>query len=458
MDDCPRTDVGRRALVSVLREQHPLHRGRSTHATARLRGYTLAAFERVGLPANALPFVLEELQSGDEAILIAAAAKALRGASTPADVGFALPFLESARANVSFCDAPVRFDDIKPSLSDGGFTTASREIDKTIEWIGTTECCAPPAFDERSHRSLRLDAVELEDQRGRRIRFGEFFTGKPAVVAFFYSRCEAVRKCSLTITKLAALQRELTARGLEGQVRLSAITYDPLFDLPARLERYGHERGIHFTDDVCFFRVPDRFAVVRVAFDLGVNYVGSLVNRHAIELYLLDRRGRITSSFSRLAWREEQVADTVETLLQRGPIETAGRTLVAGASALTVALLPKCPFCFGAYASALGSGAIQLAPYRRWLLPIAILCLVIHLVSMAKRAASTHRLAPLMASMLGAGIVIAGSSWSVPPPLSLGGAVLMIGAAIASAKDHRGVGRLSLGLRSARRRTAPARG
>jgi protein SCO1/2 len=57
--------------------------------------------------------------------------------------------------------------------------------------------------------------VELEDQDGARVKFGEFFTGKPSVVAFFYTRCDNPNKCSLTITKLGRLQRRLAELGLD---------------------------------------------------------------------------------------------------------------------------------------------------------------------------------------------------------------------------------------------------
>ena len=46
--------------------------------------------------------------------------------------------------------------------------------------------------------------MELEDQDGARVTFGEFFAGKPSVVAFFYTRCDNPNKCSLTITKLGS--------------------------------------------------------------------------------------------------------------------------------------------------------------------------------------------------------------------------------------------------------------
>ena len=59
---------------------------------------------------------------------------------------------------------------------------------------GTCACCAPPV---RAQAAPLPDAVPtatvLEDQDGRTTAFDEFFTGRPAVVAFFYTRCDNPR-------------------------------------------------------------------------------------------------------------------------------------------------------------------------------------------------------------------------------------------------------------------------
>src|SRR5437016_4842919 len=73
----------RAALTLLLPEQAPLYAGRGANAAARLRGYFLAAFERLGLPDVALPYVLDELESGIEAYPVAGAARALRGLPRP---------------------------------------------------------------------------------------------------------------------------------------------------------------------------------------------------------------------------------------------------------------------------------------------------------------------------------------------------------------------------------------
>ena len=83
VDAVGRSPERRDLLVRLLPERLSLYEGRSTNETTRIRGYILAAFEQTGLPDAALPYVLEELENGRDAYLVAGAAKALRGLDSP---------------------------------------------------------------------------------------------------------------------------------------------------------------------------------------------------------------------------------------------------------------------------------------------------------------------------------------------------------------------------------------
>ncbi|MGH8904220.1 MAG: KUP/HAK/KT family potassium transporter [Egibacteraceae bacterium] len=64
--------------------------------------------------------------------------------------------------------------------------------------------------------------VEMEDQDGHTLTFGDFFSGRPSIVVFFYTRCNNPNKCSLIITRLAGLQHALRDEGLQSQVQTAA--------------------------------------------------------------------------------------------------------------------------------------------------------------------------------------------------------------------------------------------
>jgi len=46
-----------------------------------------------------------------------------------------------------------------------------------------------------------------------------------------------------------------------------------------------------------------------------VNFVGSIVNRHKIEAFVLDSSGRIVATFERLSWSEEELVASVTACL-----------------------------------------------------------------------------------------------------------------------------------------------
>ena len=366
IDAVRRLPDGRDELVALLPEHLPIYEGRSAAEMGRLRGYLLAAFAETGLPDAALPYVIESLETGHIPYEVAGAAIGLRGAATPS-AGVETALLR-AFDNLGGADVTVSFECYRPVWPYARPTTALTEVVRTIGHFGARAevalaglehlvgqrdrfsgsllaamrrvldeagshhgvacgrapavepatdkaCCADVAAPEPApvHAALR---VVLEDQDGRTENFEDFFRGKPSVVAFFYTRCDNPYKCSLTVTKLAALVACLEERRLAGAVRVAAITYDPEFDLPHRLRRYGIDRGMRFGADTRFFRAASGFEEIRRRFALGVNYGTSTVNRHRTEVYVLDERGDVSAAFSRTRWQVEAVLTAVVNIRQ----------------------------------------------------------------------------------------------------------------------------------------------
>lgn len=349
----------RDALVPLLREDHPLHQGSGTGTTARVRAWVLAAFADVGLPDAALPYVVEELQSGDEPVLVAAAARAACG-RRPVDPMLAGP-LVAALWNMAGRDDTVSLDTLWPSWPATAPTTPLIEVlaslheigpaaglggalqdfrlarndlldplvqaalDRTIAALAGSPCCssvhnsAPVDSQDPSPLPVPVpDEVEVEDQDGKRLILAEFLRRAPTVLAFFYTRCGNPRKCSLTITSLAVLGRELAARNRLGSVQIAAITYDPGHDLPARLRRYGRDRGLPFGPAVRMFRTVAGHELLRDHLALRVGYTSSVVNRHGIELFLLDGAGRVARTWARHRWEPAEVLPHALAVAERG--------------------------------------------------------------------------------------------------------------------------------------------
>lgn len=318
-----------------------------------MRAYAMAAFRDTGLPDQAVPYVVEILETSFHPNLVAAAARAVRGMAVP-DARLA-DYLIRSIYNIWQNDQPVTFEtyDVKWPLT--GFSTALLEVLDALAWLGARAhhvipeletmsstfrqrfsprvrvailrcvetlrssaadspkacCCSSAPLVESgavtSRSDLDIPSVELEDQDGRRFEWHQFFSGKPSVLAFFYATCMNPRKCAQTIYNLASIHEGLLDAGLDGQVRVAAITYDPQRDTPAVLRQYGESKGIRFGADCKMMRATSRFDGVIDAFDLGVNYIGNQVNDHRVELYLLDCDGKITHTFLRLQADPERV-------------------------------------------------------------------------------------------------------------------------------------------------------
>jgi protein SCO1/2 len=161
-----------------------------------------------------------------------------------------------------------------------------------------------------------IEQTVFEDHDGASITFNEFFRGHPSIVVFFYTRCDNPLKCSLTVTKLARVQKLLEARGVSDQIHTGAITYDPAYDLPKRLRSYGKDRDLRMDAHHRILRATEGADALRDHFKLGVNFIESLVNRHRIEVYILDAAGRIAASFERIHWDEQQVVDRAVEVLE----------------------------------------------------------------------------------------------------------------------------------------------
>jgi protein SCO1/2 len=480
-------------LTELLREDHPLYDQRGTATTTRMRGWVLLALARAGLSDAALIFVLEELDTGIDAYLVAAAARALR--SYPRPHAALAPFVMRALAQIRYREEPVSFESYGEYADSSADTSPVRELLRTLAWLGphargvlseleslraqrgslskkllieadlaieairnvdhveeidNDDCCNLPsglsntfswAFGSR-RGCEPIEQTVFEDHDGTSLTFKEFFRGQPSIVVFFYTRCDNPLKCSLTVTKLARIQKLLEAQGLANEIHTAAITYDPAYDFPERLRGYGLNRGVRLDAHNRMLRATDGAETLRRHFKLGVNFIESLVNRHRLEVYILDAEGRIAASFERIHWDEQQVVTRAIELLSEPPALAGGsyeQAPLAGGSyeqaalaggpyeqaalggelhskkprraappvfstlaSLGVAFFPKCPVCWAGYMSMFGIASLGQVPYSPWLQPVLVVVMLINLASVWIRGRSTGRMSPFYLVSLGA--------------------------------------------------------
>ncbi|OWU69463.1 SCO family protein [Phaeobacter sp. 22II1-1F12B] len=344
-------------LLEYLTVDHPVYREQPAATVARLRAYVIAAFHDAGMPQSAAPFVAEVLETSIDANLTAAAARALNGSATLSPVW--ADHLVNAIYNIWRNDQPICFDSYRLSWPLLCYSTALGEILHRLEAMGPdarhivprlekllsdtpgqfnpenraainrcidalaaarTSCCSHsgPSNVETLMTPvdlMDLGAVELQDQDSRHLTWEQYFTGAPSLIAFFYTTCMNPKKCVQTIYNLDNTHRSLVEQSMGDQVRLAAITYDSTRDTPEMLRQYGVSKGICFGNNYRFFRVPTDFPKVALAFRLGVNFASGQVNDHQVEVYLLDRKGRLAQKFLRFQARPAAVVQSLIDLV-----------------------------------------------------------------------------------------------------------------------------------------------
>jgi cytochrome oxidase Cu insertion factor (SCO1/SenC/PrrC family) len=150
--------------------------------------------------------------------------------------------------------------------------------------------------------NLRIKKAKLDysvtNQAGTNLEFSSL-NDRPMAITFLYTRCTNKNKCPLAAAMMAALHEEVAKRNLKDKVRLLVVTYDPEFDTPQRLKRYGEQKGIKFDDCI----------------QITVNYSEGMVNIHGIQLVLLDKNARIVRNYHTVIWDNKKVADDLEKLV-----------------------------------------------------------------------------------------------------------------------------------------------
>ncbi|SFS14802.1 Cytochrome oxidase Cu insertion factor, SCO1/SenC/PrrC family [Microbacterium sp. cf046] len=259
--------------------------GLSTVDAERVRAHLLASFEATGIPEGAVPVVAEELRTAASPVVLAGAARAVRGVQpgSPEDVEWE-PLLRDAATRIETTDVFVRWQ--ARVVPPGWMRTARGEIlallaERADRSAAVAEISHEPG-PEFALDAEAVRAVRLEDQDAATPALADALARHPTIVAFFYTRCMNPAKCSLTITRLAAV-----ARYRPGDFGILAISYDPDFDTADRLHRYGAERGFPFGEHARLARATAGWQETRAMFGLRVGYGPVTVNEHARELFLV---------------------------------------------------------------------------------------------------------------------------------------------------------------------------
>ena len=195
----------------------------------------------------------------------------------------ALPALRSLleRTGVLSEVARIKLESVVSELSANGSCCAVP---------AASPCCASPPETARPvihqihPRADVLAGVELEDQDGahvtvRGVLHRQALGGGVLLHALRQPQQVLAHDHQAGTAPMAACRR-----GLDGRIQTAAITYDPEFDLPARLRAYGENRGVVFSPCDRLFRTREALSALDRT-SSSVSTSADLVNRHRIELF-----------------------------------------------------------------------------------------------------------------------------------------------------------------------------
>ena len=191
----------------------------------------------------------------------------------------------------------------------------SNQSARASEWVKPAD---RQAFD--------LD-YKMTDQDGNSLSL-EDLKGKPIAMSFIFTRCPNPQMCPLIVTAMARLQNDLEQAGLADQVWLTLLSYDPVFDTPARLKRYGADRGLRFTNAKMLRPDPNQFRELLHEFQIGVDYNADGSIGHFIELLVIDHKGRFVRDYQGDIWSNQRVLDDLKKLVaESGLTERVAKAL-----------------------------------------------------------------------------------------------------------------------------------
>jgi len=173
-----------------------------------------------------------------------------------------------------------------------------------------------PYIDVKDRKQVMNKNILGTDHDGVKKEFTKLID-RPALLTFFYTRCQNDSKCSATIAQLASLQDHLSSLSLNNKVRLVAITFEPQHDSPDLLKRYMTDRGVKLGSDAMAIKLDTgghQALINELMIPVGFN--SGWVNGHGVEAILLDKNKRIVRKYNSSFWNTPELLADLTRLLK----------------------------------------------------------------------------------------------------------------------------------------------
>ena len=181
------------------------------------------------------------------------------------------------------------------------------------------------------------------DENGRERSLDDFLGDKFVVLSFIYTNCNDVNGCPLATFVLGQLQQRLDADTfLKDRVRMISLSFDPDFDTPQVMTKYGRQFNRN-NYDWRFLTTASTGKLqpvlrgfnqpVQVEYNEAGEYTG--VISHILRVFLLDKASRVRNIYSVSFLHADTVINDIKTLAmedQDGATGAAARSRARAAA------------------------------------------------------------------------------------------------------------------------------
>ncbi len=213
------------------------------------------------------------------------------------------------------------------NLAVGDSVQGTLAVSRTESWletlfvIGKGEAKEPSAEDILFHKLFKegepMPDFALTNQDGKHIRFSDY-KGKALAFTFIYSRCPLPDFCIRMSNHFARLQKMLSKeKNLDGKWHLLTISFDPAYDTPAVLKKYGKNYGADFS--TWDFATDSLSTITKLADGLDLTTQqdeGGLI-AHNLRTVLLDQKGNLVKIIKGNEWAPDDVVNDVRKLINQ---------------------------------------------------------------------------------------------------------------------------------------------
>lgn len=155
---------------------------------------------------------------------------------------------------------------------------------------------------------LNAPDTGLVNQFGEPVSF-ESLPTKPIFVGFIYTRCPDAQMCPLITQKMQRVQRQLK----KDSVEFVSVTFDPEYDTPAVLKKYGDQRSVDYQN--WDFWTGDPRVVNQLVEHFGIHTKKAedqIV--HNLRIYLIDSSRTVRFWYRGTDWTVEDVVERLRNL------------------------------------------------------------------------------------------------------------------------------------------------